>query len=208
MDQGEGRADEAGGAGRRTPAWMIGLMAVATATGFGRRRTGARGGATGDGTSGPASSARTDGRGRDAAAPSEIPPRGWFDVLRRTVAEFSKDRLMLIAAGVTFYVLLALFPAVTAFISIYGLFTDPAGVNDQLQALAGVLPSGALDIVGEQVRRVAGQGRATLGFGLLFGVGVALWSANAGMKTLFDALNIVYDETEKRGFVRDRKSVV
>jgi len=141
-------------------------------------------------------------RGRAAEKPTAIPAKGWMDVLWRTYEEFSRDRLMLVAAGVTFYVLLALFPAITAFISIYGLFNDPASVNDQLQNMAGVLPSGALQIIGEQMQRVTSQEDAKLGFGMVFGLGVALWSANAGMKTLFDAMNIVYDEEEKRGFVK------
>ncbi|GGD24700.1 YihY/virulence factor BrkB family protein [Aureimonas glaciei] len=142
------------------------------------------------------------GRGRTADTPSAMPAQGWKDILLRVFREFSEDRLMLVAAGVTFYVLLALFPAITALISIYGLFTDTAGLTEQIRALSGVLPGGAVDIVSEQMARVAGQGDGALGLGLLFGLGLALWSANAGMKTLFDALNIVYEEKEKRSFVR------
>ena len=141
-------------------------------------------------------------RGRTAPKPTAIPAKGWKDVLWRTYEEFSNDRLMLVAAGVTFYVLLALFPAITAFISIYGLFSDPASVRDQLQGLQGVLPGGALQIIGEQLQRITSQESAKLGFGMIFGLGVALWSANAGMKTLFDAMNIVYEEEEKRGFIK------
>ncbi|WP_062234183.1 YihY/virulence factor BrkB family protein [Aureimonas sp. N4] len=140
--------------------------------------------------------------GRAAQKPTAIPAKGWKDVLWRTYEEFSNDRLMLVAAGVTFYVLLALFPAITAFISIYGLFSDPASVRDQLQGLQGVLPGGALQIIGEQLQRITSQESAKLGFGMIFGLGVALWSANAGMKTLFDAMNIVYEEEEKRGFIK------
>jgi membrane protein len=142
------------------------------------------------------------GHGRTAETPSAMPANGWKDILLRVFREFSEDRLMLVAAGVTFYVLLALFPAITALISIYGLFTDAAGLGEQIRALSGVLPGGAVDIVSEQMARVAGQGEGALGLGLIFGLGLALWSANAGMKTLFDALNIVYEEKEKRSFVR------
>ncbi|RYE74226.1 MAG: YihY/virulence factor BrkB family protein, partial [Hyphomicrobiales bacterium] len=142
------------------------------------------------------------GRGRDADSPSKLPAKGWKDVLVRTYQEFGDDRLMLVAAGVTFYVLLALFPAITALISIYGLFTDASNLGEQISAISGVLPSGAVDIISEQMVRVASQGDAKLGFGMIFGLGIALWSANAGMKTLFDAMNIVYEEKEKRGFVR------
>ncbi|BDA84579.1 hypothetical protein Sa4125_21210 [Aureimonas sp. SA4125] len=141
-------------------------------------------------------------RGRTATTPSDMPAKGWKDILVRTFKEFSEDRLMLVAAGVTFYVLLALFPAITALISIYGLFTDASSLGEQIRALAGVLPGGAVDIISEQMARVTTQGDGKLGLGLVFGLGLALWSANAGMKTLFDALNIVYEETEKRSFVK------
>ncbi|WP_182084056.1 YihY/virulence factor BrkB family protein [Aureimonas sp. ME7] len=142
------------------------------------------------------------GRGRHAERPGEIPARGWKDVLWRTVEEFSHDRLMLVSAGVTFYVLLALFPAITAMVSIYGLFTDASNFGDQMQVLSGFLPGGAMDIIGEQMARVASKSDGKLGLGLVFGLGIALWSANAGMKTLFDALNIVYEEEEKRSFIK------
>ena len=109
---------------------------------------------------------------------------------------------MAVAAGVTFYALLALFPAVAALVSIYGLFADPATIQEHLNTLSGVLPGGALEVVGEQVKRIASKGGGALGFGFVFGLAVSLWSANAGMKAVFDALNIVYDEEEKRSFVR------
>lgn len=149
-----------------------------------------------------AEAASERGRGREAAKPTEIPATGWKDIFWRVYAEFSNDRLMLVAAGLTFYLLLALFPAITAFISIYGLFSDLGTVNDHLQSMSGILPSGAVAIIGEQLERTVKKGDVTLGFGLVFGLGVALWSANAGMKSFFDALNIVYAEKEKRSFVR------
>jgi membrane protein len=142
------------------------------------------------------------GRGREADTPTQIPAQGWKDILWRTYEEFGQDRVMSVAAGVTYYALLALFPAIAALVSIYGLFADPATIQDHLNALSGVLPGGALDIVREQVTRIASQGGGALGFGFIFGLGLSLWSANAGMKAIFDALNIVYDEEEKRGFVK------
>lgn len=142
-----------------------------------------------------------DPHGRQVTRPQQIPAKGWKDILWRTVQEFMNDRLMLVAAGVTFYALLAIFPAITALVSIYGLFTDTAALNSQMQVLYDLLPAGAVQIVGEQMERVASKGASQLGFGLIFGLGIALWSANAGMKTLFDAMNIVYEEEEKRSFV-------
>jgi membrane protein len=101
-----------------------------------------------------------------------------------------------------FYGLLALFPAITAFVSLYGLFAKASTINEHLSLLAGFLPSGAMDIVHEQVNRLLAKGDAKLSFGFIFGLAVALWSANAGMKAVMDALNVVYDEKEKRGFFK------
>ncbi|MBQ0824813.1 YihY/virulence factor BrkB family protein [Microvirga terrae] len=150
----------------------------------------------------PPQAAAEKGRGRSADTPTEIPAQGWKDILWRTYEEFNKDRIMSVAAGVTYYALLALFPAIAALVSIYGLFADPATIQDHLNTLSGVLPSGALDIIREQVTRIASKGGGALGFGFIFGLGLSLWSANAGMKAIFDALNIVYGEDEKRSFVK------
>ena len=149
----------------------------------------------------PGDAAQEQGRGREASTPTEIPAQGWKDVLWRTYEQFGQDRVMSVAAGVTYYALLAVFPAIAALVSIYGLFADPATIQEHLNALSGVLPGGALDIVREQVTRIASQGGGALGFGFVFGLAISLWSANAGMKAVFDALNIVYDEEEKRSFV-------
>lgn len=142
------------------------------------------------------------GHGRHAEAPWQIPWRGWKDILWRTYQQIGEDRLLAVAAGVVFYVLLALFPAVTALVSLYGLFANASTINDHLSALGGLLPGGAVGIVREQVSHLAAKGDAKLGFGFVIGLGVALWSANAGMKAIIDALNVVYDEKEKRGFIK------
>jgi membrane protein len=150
----------------------------------------------------PEEAVRDGTRGRQAETPTEIPTPGWKDILWRTYEEFNKDRVMSLAAGVTYYALLALFPAIAALVSIYGLFADPASIQDHLNALSGVLPGGALDIVREQVTRIASQGGGTLGLSFVIGLAISLWSANAGMKAILDALNIVYDEEEKRSFIK------
>ncbi|SCY31466.1 membrane protein [Microvirga guangxiensis] len=149
----------------------------------------------------PNSAAREGGRGREAETPTEIPARGWKDILWRTYEEFGKDRVTSVAAGVTYYALLAIFPAIAALVSIYGLFADPGTIQEHLNTMSGVLPGGALEIIGEQVTRIASQGGGALGFSFIFGLGLSLWSANAGMKAVFDALNIVNDEEEKRSFI-------
>lgn len=150
----------------------------------------------------PGQAAAETGRGREADKPTQIPAKGWKDVLWRTYEEFGKDRITSVAAGVTYYALLAVFPAIAALVSIYGLFADPATIQEHLNAMSGVLPGGALEIIGEQVKRISSQGGGALGFGFIFGLAISLWSANAGMKAVFDALNIVNDEDEKRSFLR------
>jgi membrane protein len=142
------------------------------------------------------------GRGRAAVSPWSIPWRGWKDIGWRTYEEIGEDRLLAVAAGVVFYGLLALFPAVTAIVSMYGLFADASTINQHLSLLSGVLPGGGVGIVEEQINRIVSKGDAKLGFGFIFGLGLAIWSANAGMKAIIDALNVVYDETEKRGFIK------
>src|SRR6476620_3084924 len=142
------------------------------------------------------------GRGRDAKAPWQIPWRGWKDILWRTYEQVGEDRLLAVAAGVVFYGLLAVFPAITALVSLYGLFASPSAIGEHLSIAAGILPQGAMDILGEQINRLTTGGSAKLSFGFLFGLAVALWSANAGMKAIMDALNVVYEEKEKRSFLK------
>ena len=123
-------------------------------------------------------------------------------MLKRVGAGFSEDRIMAEAASVTFYALLALFPAIASLISLYGLVTDPTSLTEQLQGLTGIVPAGGLDIIRTQVAALASSGHKALGFGAAVGLATSLWTANAGMKSLFDALNVVYHEREARGFVR------
>jgi len=141
------------------------------------------------------------GRGRNAAEPIRIPWRGWKDILWRTYEQISADRLMLIAAGVVFYALLATVPAITALVSMYGLFTPAKTISAQLNFLADVMPATSYALISDQVVRIAANSDGKLTFAFLLGLGIALWSANAGVKSIFDALNIVYDEDEKRGIV-------
>ena len=142
-----------------------------------------------------------DGRGRHAERPREIPKRGWKDILWRVYSGLGEDRILMNAAAVTFYALLALFPAIAAFVSIYGLFADPSQIANQLDTLAGVLPGGGMEVIKDQLTRVASQSNGSLTIGVIFGVLVSLWSANGGIKALFDALNVVYGEEEKRSFL-------
>ena len=139
-------------------------------------------------------------RGRAADHPGEIPSPGWWDIATRVYLEFNKDRVLSVAAGVTFYTLLSLFPAIAALVTCYGLVADVNTINVHLATLHGVLPESAIDIIGEQVKRIATKGSGTLGFTFFTSLTLSLWSANAAMKAMFDALNVVYEEEEKRNY--------
>ncbi|MFN3673125.1 MAG: YihY/virulence factor BrkB family protein [Bosea sp. (in: a-proteobacteria)] len=142
------------------------------------------------------------GHGADAASPQEIPAAGWWHIAKRTFSEVGSDRVLAVAAGVTFYGLLAVFPALTAFISLYGLVADPQTVIEHLSLLQGVMPAAAYELLRDQALRLVQNGEQELGLALAVSLALSIWSANAGMKAIFDALNVAYGEDEKRSFVR------
>ena len=142
------------------------------------------------------------GRGRLARSPQEIPRRGWKDILLRTKEEFAKDQVPMVAAGVTFYTLLALFPGLAAFVGLYGLFADVGDVQHHLAVLSWVLPPGVLQFIGEQMVRIAEANKETQSLAFAFGLLASIWSANGAVKAMLAGLNIAYEETEKRSFVR------
>jgi membrane protein len=141
------------------------------------------------------------GRGRRAHEPLRIPWQGWKDILVRSYHEIQNDRLLALAAGVVFYSVVALFPAIAAGVSSYALFADAATIGKHLSIAADIVPAGALDMLGQEISRIAAKSEGKLTFGFLLGLAIALWSANAGMKAIFDALNIIYDEDEKRSLI-------
>jgi membrane protein len=139
-------------------------------------------------------------RGRAADSPAEMTRSGWKDIAVRVYLEFNKDRVLAVAAGVTFYTLLSLFPAIAALVTCYGLFADVTVINDHLAQLHAVLPSGAVELIGDQVKRIAARGSGSLSVTFFSSLLLSIWSANAAMKAMFDALNVVYEEEEKRNF--------
>jgi membrane protein len=143
-----------------------------------------------------------DDRQTLAPNPWQMPLAGWKDILARTFERINEDRILATAAGVVFYGLLAIFPAITALVSSYGLYADPSTIAGNLQSLALMLPDGSFAIVQDQIGRVLGKETTTLGTTFVLGLLIAIWSANAGMKAIFDALNVVYEVKEKRGFLR------
>jgi membrane protein len=149
-----------------------------------------------------AADALEPGHGRAARDPFHIPLRGWQDILWRTIREFGADNIPQVAGGVAFFGLLSIFPAMGAFVSLYGLFSNVQMAERQLDLLSGVLPDAALQMVGEQMLRLASTRHSGLGLAFVVSLVASLWSANAGIKALFAGLNIAFEETEKRSFLK------
>lgn len=148
--------------------------------------------------------AREADRGRQADAPSAIPKKGWKDIAVRVKDSLRDDQVSLLAAGVAFFTLLALAPALAAVVSIYGLVTTPAEASKQIADFTTALPKDARSLLGDQVKTVAGGNPRGLGIALVIGILLSLWTASGGMKQLIEAVNVAYDESETRKFLRLR----
>lgn len=133
---------------------------------------------------------------------SESATARWKRILIGTYKSLDEDRVLAVAAGVTFFGLLAIFPAIASVVSLYGLFADRSTIQNNLEAVSSFLPGGAIEIIGDQIQRVVSAGDATLSFSFLAGLAVTVWGANAGVKAVFDAINIAYGAKEDRGFFK------
>jgi membrane protein len=143
-----------------------------------------------------------DPRGRTAERPTDVPKRGWKDILSRVKLEAKRDNVPLLAAGVAFYSLLALVPAMIAGLSIYGLVADPAEVEGQVVDALAAAPQEVRELVASQLESIAAASSAGTLLATIIGIAVALWSASNGLGKLMTAINIAYDEEETRGPVR------
>jgi membrane protein len=146
----------------------------------------------------------SDVPGADAHKPTDIPADGWKQILLRTKEQVKEDNVPLLAAGVAFYAFIALFPALIAAVTLYGLVADPAQVEEQIASLTDTLPDDAASLIGAQLRDIATTSSSSLGWGLLVSLGGALFAASGGVQNLIKAVNIAYDEEETRGFLKLR----
>jgi membrane protein len=142
-----------------------------------------------------------EGRGRKAVWPSEIPFKGWLDVLLRFWKSFLDDQISLVAAGVAYYTLLAIFPGIVLFVTIYGLVSDPAKAADDARALADALPPLAAEFLYKEMGRVAAAGSGGLSLVGFLSLFLALFGAGRAVKSMFQALNVAYGEREKRNLL-------
>jgi membrane protein len=142
------------------------------------------------------------GRGRDARQPTDFPPAGWRDIALRVWAKLDADHVSLIAAGIALNTLLAVFPALALAVSIYGLFSSPAGVEADMRPFFEILPPEAAKLLQDQMQSLVGPKHAKLGLGALVSALLAFWSARQGIVALITATNIAYYERERRGYLR------
>lgn len=175
------------------------LVAAAREGAAGRREragaTSGRGGRSGKGGDG-------DGAGRGADGPTEMPPKGWLAVLKRSAQQVKEDDVQMLAAAVAFYLFLSLIPALTAAISLYGLVSDPSEVQRQLEEVTTGLPDAAATLITEEAQSIAAAESSALSIGLAVSVILAIYSASKGTQALIKALNIAYEEEETRGFLK------
>lgn len=172
---------------RRTAWWLMaleGLASAAVVAGLGAARQG-----------------RPPHRPK-VNSPGEIPARGWREIAARVWTDFNKDNLSIIAAGVTYNVILAVFPALAAFVALYGLVADVNSVRDQITTLSALLPRDILNVIGQEMMRLAKARSGGLSVTLVLGAAISLWSANGAMRSLMVGLNVAYESTEKRGFFK------
>lgn len=142
------------------------------------------------------------GHGREADQPQHIPMRGWKDILVRAWNDSSEKNLSLVAGGVTYYVVVALFPGLAALVSIYGLVANPATVANNINTLSGMLLPSAQKLISDELHQLVSTSGGALSFGAILGILIALWSASRGMSGMISALDIAYDQKETRSFFR------
>ena len=141
------------------------------------------------------------GRGREAPTPWSIPLKGWWDIARRVFDKLVEQNVTILAAGIAFFAVLALFPALGAIVTLFALVADPIAVSERFAELSALLPSDVASIIDRQLHKLAGQERQGLGIGLVIGLLFAIWSARRSIDALMRAVTVAYDERETRGLI-------
>ncbi len=181
----------------------------ARSTGSGHDPAGAGGDSTGGGavpadTQNGSASDTAERPGEHAEKPTQIPPRGWWQVTRRAFKESSTDNVGVLAGGIAYFGFISIFPALIAGISLYGLVADPATIAQQGEGVLAALPQEAQPLIRDQLTAITSTSGGALSFSLITSILLALWTASGGTGNLMTAINIAYDEEETRGFVKRR----
>lgn len=141
---------------------------------------------------------------REEDEPTDISLSGWKAIALRTKDQFRSDNVTMLAAGVAFYLLLALAPAMAAVLAVYGMVSDPRDVSSQLDSFSGALPADMRNLLDQQLHTAAAASSSKLGLGLVIGIVAAVFAASKGARSLVQAVNIAYDEDETRNFLQLR----
>lgn len=141
-------------------------------------------------------------RGREAKSPTQIPAKGWKDTLTRVKKEINHDRVSMVSAAMAYYALFAFIPALTSVVLIYAWISDPSEIAGHIAYAKRILPSDILNTVNEQLQALASKGSSKLGFGAIFSLLLSTYSASKGTAAVIDAMNIIYEEQDKRGFIK------
>jgi membrane protein len=141
-------------------------------------------------------------RGREANKPTEIPWKGWKDILMRVKEEVGNDRISLVSAGLAYYALFSLVPAISSIVLIYAWVSDPNEITNHISVFSNQLPKEVESIITSQLSGLAGRASSSLGFGAILSLFISLWSASKGSKAIMEAMNIIYEETETRGLIK------
>ena len=140
--------------------------------------------------------------GIHAKKPTQIPWKGWKQILKRAWAENKADNMPIIGGGVAFFGFLAVFPALIALISLYGLVASPETVAKQVEDISSQLPREASSLIATQLKSIVDNSSSALSISLVVSILAAIWSASGGIGNLMTAVNIAYDEVETRKFVK------
>lgn len=141
-------------------------------------------------------------RGREAKSPTEVPAKGWKDILMRVKAEVSNDKISLISAAMAYYALFAFVPSISSVVLIYAWVSDPSEIMGHINSLSRFIPGDMQEILKQQLGTLASKTSTTLGFGAITALLLALWSASKGSKAVIEAMNIIYEEEDNRGFIK------
>lgn len=144
---------------------------------------------------------RDNGRGRDARSPTEIPATGWKDTLVRVKNDLKTDHISMISGAMAYYCLFAMVPAITAIVLMYAWFSDPAEISQHIAKASQFIPAELQEILKTQLGGLASQ-KSKLGFGAIAALFLALWGASKASKAVMEAMNIIYEEEDKRGFFK------
>jgi membrane protein len=158
----------------------------------------------GTGSDGSSGNSSGDRPGDQAEQPTQIPPKGWWQVTRRAFKESSADNVGILAGGISYAAFLAIFPAMIAGISLYALVADPATIAQQAEGVLAALPQEAQPLIRDQITSLTQTSGGALSFGLVVSILLALWTASGGTSSLMTAINIAYDEQESRNFLKLR----